>query len=57
MRRLILVVVAVFATTLLTACGPESCGRKDISRYKPGGVVEHCEESPDGSGLHWRRES
>jgi hypothetical protein len=31
---------------LVTACGPESCGTRDISRYKVKDghtVVEHCE--------------
>jgi hypothetical protein len=35
--------VTAVVLALLTACGPESCGTRDVSRYKPGGIVEHCE--------------
>jgi uncharacterized protein YbbK (DUF523 family) len=39
--RHLLVTAVVLA--LLTACDSESCGTRDISRYKSDGTVEHCE--------------
>jgi hypothetical protein len=44
MRRILTALAAaVLALTLLTACPePNSCGRKDISRYNHDGTVDHC---------------
>lgn len=42
-RKLLPALLMTAVLAPLTACGPESCGTKDIARYKPHGVVEHCE--------------
>jgi hypothetical protein len=48
--------VAVLAVgALACGAGPESCGRKGLTRYKSDGVVERCVPDADGHGLHWQR--
>jgi len=58
-KRTWAVLVAVLAVgALACGAGPESCGRKDLTRYvtKDGHTtVEHCVQDADGNGLHWQK--